>query len=227
MYIPVTKRKRNTKYGNNIWFRYSSKINRNVYFYSDLEYDHWLLIEINRSIIDFCEQPLHVKEYVGEKYVNTIFDMWTKSLNNKELFIEVKYAAELDPNSKDFSLRSYNQVQSQQLWCEANGYHYEIHTDQWIYSNRLYIKNLRKILPYIDKRKPRNEVCAQKLLHFVSNSGTKTIDTLEKAFIEMSKHQVRELICNLLYDGLLKSNIESCEFGTYMEVWIDESQSLH
>lgn len=219
MYQPVTKRKRNTKYGNNNWFRYSPKINRNVYFYSDLEFDHWLLIEFNRNIIHFCEQPLHVREYINEKYINTIFDMWTLDSNKQEVFIEVKYTAELDPNSTDFSLRSYNQVQSQQLWCEMNDYHYEIHTDQWIYNNRLYIKNLRKIIPYIDKRKPKNEVGTQKILHYLSTSGKQTIGKIEETLKEMSKHQVRELICNLLFDGVLCSNIDSCDFGINMEVW--------
>ncbi|MEK8210326.1 hypothetical protein NST41_32545 [Paenibacillus sp. FSL L8-0696] len=145
--------------------------------------------------------------------------MWTLDSNKQEVFIEVKYTAELDPNSTDFSLRSYNQVQSQQLWCEMNDYHYEIHTDQWIYNNRLYIKNLRKIIPYIDKRKPKNEVGTQKILHYLSTSGKQTIGKIEETLKEMSKHQVRELICNLLFDGVLCSNIDSCDFGINMEVW--------
>ena len=57
---PVFKRKRNGRFGNNIWISYSPKLNRNITLYSDLEYDHWILIENDKNIKSFCEQPYHV-----------------------------------------------------------------------------------------------------------------------------------------------------------------------
>ncbi|MEK4510805.1 hypothetical protein EJP82_06610 [Paenibacillus anaericanus] len=222
MYKPVTKRKRNTKYGNNNWFRYSSKINRNVYFYSDLEFDHWLLIEFDRSIKEFCEQPLHVNDYVNGEYINTIFDMWTIDVDRKEMFIEVKYSNELDLKSLKFSPRSFRQVQSQKLWCQEMGYDHEVHTDEWIYKNRLYVNNLRKIIPYIDKRKPNNEVALRKVLNVITNQNKCSVEMIEARLHELSKHQVRECVCNLIYDGIVIANTDTCEFGKNLEVWMNE-----
>ena len=43
------------KFGNNRWLAYSNKLNRTVYLFSDLEYEHWLHLEFNSNIINFCE----------------------------------------------------------------------------------------------------------------------------------------------------------------------------
>lgn len=196
-------------------------------FYSDLEFDHWLLVEFNRSITNFCEQPLHVNEYINGERINTVFDMWTADTNNEELFIEVKYASELNPSSPDFSPRSFHQVQSQQLWCQERGYRFEIHTDEWIYENRLYLNNLRKMLPYIDKRKPINDIAKRKVLNAVNDQNKYSIQTLEAVMPDLTKHQVRECICNLIYDGVLTANLNVCEFSKDLEVWKYESDQVY
>jgi hypothetical protein len=91
MYTPIPI-KRSSKYGNNYWVSYSSKLGRNVRLFSDLEYDHWLLIETDPFIVSFCEQPLCIRQEMETDFVESIFDMWTIDVNGTETFIEVKYA---------------------------------------------------------------------------------------------------------------------------------------
>lgn len=220
IFSPVNKRKRNGKYGNNNWFSYSSKINRNVYLYSDLEYDHWILIEFDRQIIDFCEQPLHVKEFVEDQWINTVFDMWVKTTTGEEKFIEVKYSHELDSTNDKFSLRSYRQIQSQQKWCEAHGYTHEVHTDDYIYINRTLISNYRKILPYIDIRKVHDELLIKRVLNFLHYGGNQTIKSIEAYAGNYSKHEIREVIYNLIFKGILNTNIDKVLVGENLEVWL-------
>ncbi|MCU5086389.1 hypothetical protein OCA23_24095 [Bacillus cereus] len=54
MYKPLITNA-NKKFVINRWISYSSKLQREVFLFSDLEYEHWLIIESNPTIIDFCE----------------------------------------------------------------------------------------------------------------------------------------------------------------------------
>ncbi|WP_240524300.1 MULTISPECIES: TnsA endonuclease N-terminal domain-containing protein [Bacillus cereus group] len=83
------------KFGNNRWFSYSSKLQRNVFLFSDLEYEHWLIIESNPKVIDFCEQPLIMNSYTNGKLMNSIIDMWVKYNTGHEEFLEIKYSSDL------------------------------------------------------------------------------------------------------------------------------------
>ncbi len=60
MYTPIPM-KRSTRYGNNYWEAFSNKMNRDVRFFSDLEYDHWILVEADLDIVAFCEQPMRIQ----------------------------------------------------------------------------------------------------------------------------------------------------------------------
>ncbi|KRE38153.1 hypothetical protein ASG81_19960 [Paenibacillus sp. Soil522] len=85
--------KRNMRYGSNYWESFSPKLNRNVRF-SDLEYDHWVLLEANHNVKIFCEQPLRIKHLFNGELAESIFDMWVKYQDGSESFIEVKYSNE-------------------------------------------------------------------------------------------------------------------------------------
>jgi hypothetical protein len=83
--------KRSTKYGNNYWTGYSYKMLRTVELFSDLEYDHWLLVECNPKIKKFCEQPLIIEETINGEQFHSIPDMWVLNDKNEESIIEIKY----------------------------------------------------------------------------------------------------------------------------------------
>lgn len=58
------------RYGNNRWETFSNKLKRNVYLFSDLEYQHWLQIETDPNIIDYCEQAIKMEILEGNKTQN-------------------------------------------------------------------------------------------------------------------------------------------------------------
>lgn len=66
------------KYGSNYWVGYSYKLRRHVHFYSDLEYENWILVETNPEVEVFCEQPLRIQYFLDGKKSESIFDMWIK-----------------------------------------------------------------------------------------------------------------------------------------------------
>ena len=71
------------KFGNNRWLSYSSKLKRDVYLFSDLEYEHWLLVESDPKIVEFCEQALLMESFINGKidYMKNII----KDINNQKV----------------------------------------------------------------------------------------------------------------------------------------------
>jgi len=137
---PVWDPKRGS-YGNNLWTAFSSKINRRVKLYSDLEYHHWLLVESDPLISDFCEQPVKATGQCDDgTQTCSYIDMWVLWRNGTEEYREIKYEKDL---SKTKVLR---QIEIQRAWCDRRGAAHAIYTEKEIYSNRLLLNNWKVVL---------------------------------------------------------------------------------
>lgn len=209
--------KRSTRYGNNYWEDYSIKMSREVRMFSDLEYDNWILIETDNQVESFCEQPLRIRVEWEGSIMESILDMWIRRRDGSECFIEVKYSSELDPSHKNFSERSYKQTKAQQKWCQENGFQYEIRTEKVIRGNTMYLNNLKTILPYVKQRVKTVETDCYKVLKRINREWI-TVKTIEKQLPEMSKQRIIEVICRMIYDGTIESNIYFQPFDFNTEV---------
>ncbi|MFJ7310831.1 Tn7 transposase TnsA N-terminal domain-containing protein [Peribacillus frigoritolerans] len=138
--IPVKGR---SHFGSNFWDAYSPKIKRDVNFYSDLEYDHWILVETDSKISTFCEQPLKIEGIYKGKKSESIFDMWLLWENGDNEFVEIKYSKDLLPGSKQFE-RVMKQITLQKEWCIKKGYKYTVKTEKEIRFNYIYLNNMRQ-----------------------------------------------------------------------------------
>ncbi|MCE5169691.1 TnsA endonuclease N-terminal domain-containing protein [Paenibacillus profundus] len=218
MYTPISGT-RSTKYGSNYWTALSSKIKRRVQLFSDLEYDHWVLVESDPNVKTFCEQPLKIQHLINGEIVNSVFDMWIQYVDGTEKFIEVKYERDLDPiNPK--SSRNIRQTGAQQDWCRANNKYYEIRTDKMIRGNPLYLSNLKQIISYTRNRGAYNEVDSHRLITFI-NMKRITLGEIETEFINLTPQRIREIVCNLIYTGQVEANISNCIIGSSLEVWLN------
>jgi hypothetical protein len=140
------------KYGNNRWLSYSSKLKRDVYLFSDLEYEHWLLVESNPKIVEFCEQALLIEVFVNGKLQTSIIDMWVKYDNGKEEFLEIKYSSDL---SKE---KVINQISIQKKWCNEHGFQHHIRTEEYIRANKLLLSNLKLLMKGSKQQKQQIEI---------------------------------------------------------------------
>jgi hypothetical protein len=217
--------KRSSRYGNNYWEAISVKMNRTVRMFSDLEYEHWLLIEGDPDVSIFCEQPKKIKVPLDGDIVESILDMWCQRKDGTELFIEIKYAAELDPEHRNFSPRSLRQTRAQQKWCDENGFKYEIRTDKIIRRNPVYLDNLKMILPYVRQRAVPVETDWHKILTSIKNTPI-TILHVEQRFPEIPKQRIREAICRMIYAGTILSNIDKAPFNSNTEVWLNDQTKM-
>lgn len=219
MYTPIPM-KRSTKYGNNYWEAFSFKMNRDVCFFSDLEYDHWILTECNLQIVSFCEQPKRIKvEWQGE-WTESVFDMWTKDKEKNEKFIEVKYSFELDPVNPRFSPRSYKQTQAQRKWCEEQGFAYEIQTENEIRSNMVYLDNLKTMISHIRQRPYMIDTISHQISKVLSPNPI-PIAEIEHLLSNIKLHLLYETLYFMIFHNNVQSNIATYPLSSKTEVWIN------
>ena len=82
-------------YGNNLWIRYSPRLGRLVRLYSDLEHDHWILLEADGAVESFCEQPVRIRVVDGRRVIQSVIDVWVRWRNGREEYREVKFTHDL------------------------------------------------------------------------------------------------------------------------------------
>ncbi|QDX94092.1 hypothetical protein EEL30_18455 [Brevibacillus laterosporus] len=204
--------KRSSKYGSNYWHVFSPKMNRMIHLFSDLEYDHWLLVEGNNQIKRFCEQPKRIQVSFEGSLVTSIFDMWIES----QCFIEIKYHSELDPQNPK-SERSLRQTAIQRIWCKENDYDYMIQTENEIRKNPVLLDNLKEIIPYLQYGRIPNEID----YHFIMQKISKrlTIKQLREECNHLSVSRLNQTLYTLIYSGELSSTINQSPLGLTTEVW--------
>jgi TnsA endonuclease N terminal len=201
LYTPIPM-KRSTHYGNNYWEGFSPKLKRNVRFFSDLEYEHWILVETNPLVETFCEQPLRIRQCLNGEWVESIFDMWIKDYDGNETFVEVKYSEELEPNHKNYA-RVKRQTTAQMEWCRSNGKKHVIQTERDIRGNRIYLENMRYLLPFVRQHKNSDEIAIQ--ITELLKKGSLTIAKVQTTLSIIPVRKIRECIYCLLYEGILCS----------------------
>ncbi|MGG3871112.1 TnsA endonuclease N-terminal domain-containing protein [Brevibacillus laterosporus] len=209
--------KRNSKFGSNYWYVYSPKIKRMVHLFSNLEYDHWILVEANPKIIRFCEQPKKIEWMVDNKLVSSIFDMWIERIDGSQCFIEIKYQSELNPQNP-YSERSLRQTRLQKMWCEENNYEYLIQTEKEIRSNLILLGNFKEIVPFLHKGLSQNELDQHVLLQKIGSERI-TIQELKQECNHLSTSRLKQSLYALVLSGELGADLEDKELSLTTEVW--------
>lgn len=213
--IPAIGRR---SYGNNLWDGYSTKLKRNVNLNSDLEHDHWILVETDPEIVDFCEQPLKIVHSIDGKRRESIFDMWILKKDGSSYLIEVKYSDDLNPKNPK-SARALEQTRYQQSWCELHGHNYLIRTEEHIRENLLYLANMKKVLRYTRNRASSIDTNRYKIIEHL-NQNPISLKNLAGLLTEIPRSRMYEAISWLVYEGEIATNLDTKRFGPETEVWL-------
>lgn len=138
---PIYRSKAATRVGNH-WIVFSLKIGRIVHLYSDLERDHWLLIEADPDVVAFCEQPCTACASINGKRLQSIPDMWIRRQDGREEIIEVKYQKDIAKQEATGA----HQIEIQKEWATRNNILHRIVTDTEIRKNRVKLDNVSKMI---------------------------------------------------------------------------------
>jgi len=210
--MPVWDPRRGS-YGNNLWQAFSQKLGRRVKSYSDIEYNHYILVESNPDIVSFCEQPVKVLGHVDDRNCASYMDMWILWRDGREEFREVKYAKDLDKP------RVIRQIEIQRSWCERNGFKHSIITEKEIYKNQILLRNWKLILSQmatsrdLDLRKIEKQV-----YQFVSITGKATIEEILAYFADVQPTYIQTAIFRLIHNGSLNAPLSEIELTNKIKI---------
>lgn len=204
------------RYGNNHWIVYSTKVGREVNLFSDLEFDHWVMVETDSTVETFCEQP--DKPVIEGEDGSSIFDMWIKKKDGKEILFEIKYEKDLNDE------QVVAQIGLQKRWCELHGKEHQVRTEKDIRSNEIYLENLKDILPYLQNNSTIVEIDRHKVVSLLKE-GRRTLKELHQA-LNLNLPRLYEAVACMICNGEIKANIDKEYFGLETEVWMNEAEKL-
>lgn len=201
----------NKKFGNNRWLSYSPKLGRTVYLFSDLEYEHWLQVEFDSKVVNFCEQPLKVEANYDESKGASIFDMWIQYEDGSEEFVEIKYTSDL---SKE---RVAKQISIQKTWCNENNKRHKVMTELEIKQSPIKQSNIKLMIKYLKSHLDQPEQI-QVIKQILSRTSL-TVEGLSTTS-NIPYEDTLIIISHLIYKNEVKSNYFEKPFGKKTEVWI-------
>ncbi|WP_089608109.1 TnsA endonuclease N-terminal domain-containing protein [Bacillus cereus] len=214
MYKPLITNA-NKKFGNNRWISYSSKLQREVFLFSDLEYEHWLIIESNPTIIDFCEQPLLMNAYINGKLMTSTIDMWVKYDTGHEEFIEIKYSSDLTKH------RVINQIAIQKHWCNKHKFQHHVRTEEHIRTNRMLLSNLKILAKGQKQQKQLLDTDRHLIMKILKGFPAKIPLTFLIQETKLPQNRLFLSIGQMILNGEVYSNISQQYYGLNTEVWLN------
>ncbi|MEK3995011.1 TnsA endonuclease N-terminal domain-containing protein [Psychrobacillus sp. FSL K6-2365] len=218
MYNPIIHNGSN-KFGNNRWKSNSIKIHRDVFLYSDLEYDNWLLVECNPKVITFCEQPFEIILPYKSQIRKSIPDMWILYDNGDEEIVEVKYASDLEKP------KVIEQIEIQQQWCKNKNLKHRVSTDVNIRNSKTLLSNYKFIIKMLkNHRKVNSNFQTQLYNDLVVNSHIKLSEY--SVYNEFSSKDILNTIAFLLFHGDILADLSDNHFGLNMEVSLNNGKRL-
>jgi len=172
----------------------SLKMGRMMHWESTLERDAFMLMDINRSILKFHEQPAKITYWLdGEKHIHYP-DILTTS-HEGSCFVEIK--EEKDASKDEVSART--QLLSEQL--PMQGYSYLVFTEEEIRKNPN-LENVRRLLRY-GRIKPDIQTIERIKKDYFSSGECLSGDITSSA----NCNSDYPVICRMIIDGMLTKDI--------------------
>ena len=210
-------------FNNCFWTDYSHKLGRPFRSYSNLERKHFLLIETDPDIIEFCEQPERIVQIVKGKPISAIFDCWILFSDGRQEYREVKYVEDLCPSSKNYR-RNYLKLKAEKQYCVSNGIDFQLFTEENLLNREQLIYNLSMLVPYGNPQLSYKEIeilIADQLVNKVKMK----INDLYGQILE-ERWKIKNTIYHLLYKGDISADLNYLPLGPNTEVCYAKAKDI-
>jgi hypothetical protein len=204
MYKPARKIV-NTRSRKNIGFFPSRKNERLVAFESLIERDYIFLLEYDRDVICYKEQPLEITYRDNNRRRKCYPDFEVQRKGRKQL-IEVKPHAKLVEILHDET--TINKFNAVALYCDANGYsNFKIVTDKDIRAGNA-LKNISLLFSYSNIIVPKDIRNAIINVMVLSDQDQTINQLLSKICAKENTPTIYAYILNMLYYQEISTNLE-------------------
>lgn len=211
--------KRNSSFYKNYWEAYSPKLNRDVCYLGQANYELWLLIEINHEIISFCERPLIISGVSNKKKIEVIPNFWLKYKNGQESLVIIE-ASKSEKQKREITFLAE--------WCKNNNTQLQVKEYSYLLKNQLLINNAKRIIPYLSNSYPLDLDIhkVSKCLSFEKRTIKTILNELKDSLTEQ---RIIVALYNLIFNNKIASNLHLKPLNINTEVWLhcpeDESQN--
>ena len=201
---------RSRHYGSNFIYAYSHKLGKVVTLESNLEYWHFLQVELDPEIVRYEEHPDKITIIADDgKERGSIFDMSVIKANGTIEYREIKYSDDLETD------RTQTQVMIQKAWCEAKGYLHRVVTEKDIILGDKYIYNLSFLYYRLFNVTEKSEFSSNAILETIKASPLTIRDIIE---IGYAPNRVYDDLAYLYSKGKIQMDIKDKEIGFDTEV---------
>ena len=186
--------------GQDSFYVWSVKLNREVIWQSQWEYHYWLLVESNPEVIQFCERyPTLVDPLTPSKDPYS-FDMWVKYEDGQEHCVDIcaqnETAEDMDGNQVPIA---WTQITSS---INTLGLQCRVITEQVLGKEKKRIQNWQQIMPFVRMAGTSpSEKLQEKLLDLVSHRREATLEEIILSLPSVDSNTVIQQMFWLLYQG--------------------------
>lgn len=220
MYEPI-KIKRSQKFGLNYWHGNSLKLNREVTFFGDLSYEHYLQVECDSTIETFCERPLEIAYSIDGMLKYCTPDMWVKYKDGKEEFRTLIYGSFIDKNGNK-KIETSHLLNAQQKWCDDKGFHFSIYTEKTLRENLIWVDNCRILLSFLRYFNPDYHKSVLNEIISLLSKEKSSLEMIQNTLYMHSSQDSQIAVFYGLFTGILNASLKQQPIKQSMEVWLNE-----
>jgi len=212
------KMPRGSHYGSNYWEVFSRKMRRRAYFFSNLEYHNFLVLEMDANVTQMCEQPIEIEIMVDGKDEKSVLDFWIKYADGSEEIQEVKSVESFNKDSKDY-LRANAQTRKQKLWCKEHGIAYTVRSEKEIYAGEYTIENCSYMASRVRRYAPPENMESYKnvLIGYLESCKKADVRTLMESGRLPLGNEIN-FLCYMHFKGVARLDIDNRPLDNRTEV---------
>lgn len=184
----------------------SKKLDRSVQYESSLERDFIYLLEFDRSIIEYVEQPVTINYLQEDKAFTYTPDFYIRYDDNSPKrvpkLIEIKYAIDLIKYKDKLA----DKFEAGRLYAEKHNMEYEVVTEEFIRTP--FLDNIKLLLPF--RNIPTDKDIQNQLIRSLQNRPDQSIQELLDDHNAVSNyHQLWQMLATGVLSTNMKENIRN------------------
>jgi hypothetical protein len=208
---PVVLPKKFARHTNHFYVP-SSKAGRYLDMASELETDHWAVVEIDPLVVDVCEQPQFVEGELDGKPSGYVFDLWIRWQDGREKYRDVK-PSKYHVRDSDGNLVPPKWPLAVD-WARRNRREIDWVTEHETYSNVLLVQNARHCVTYAWQAFLDDDPeIRERILTSVAERNALPLHELEYALRTEDSNRVRAHTVYLIVHGQLYADLGREPFG--------------
>jgi len=167
-----------------------------------------VLLSLDPTVTDFCEQPLRVRVFIDGDWHSSVLDYWIRRHDGRELFREAKYESDLGARAR--LPRLDLQLRIQEQWSSKEGRDYGVLTDALTRQHVTRIRNGKLVLGFLRAQYPedrRDDISAE--IEMFVDKRARTYGEVMARFEPAPSALVAQALFSLLVVGRLSADLDA------------------